>query len=94
MVLDLQAARQLADEDNRGVAIAQLDLPNRAPRSVDLTQDPRRASLTAPRRPTGTKVAADPDLNGYRRRIEVGPEHQPVAIIAFNLAPNRCNEAP
>jgi hypothetical protein len=62
------------------MAIAQLDLTNRPARCVDLPKNYRRGARRASRCSARRRVAASPDLNSRRRRIEVRFEHCLVSI--------------
>jgi hypothetical protein len=63
----LQAALTLASNHDLGVALAELDLPNRPASGVKLAENDGRAVPGAARCPAGTLITAPPDLNGRRR---------------------------
>ena len=72
----LKAARLFASNHGIGMAIAQLDLTNRPAGCINLPENYRRVARCAPRRSARHRVAAPPDLNGRRDRIEVRLEHR------------------
>jgi hypothetical protein len=84
----LEAALSFTSNDGLGVPIAQLDLTNRPASGVNLPENYRRAVPGASRRSARRRVAASPDLNGCRERIEVGLED------AFRLLSSQRSRCP
>ena len=76
----LHAALTLASDHGLGVAIAEFDLAQRPARGVKLAENDGRSTDRASRRPAWAWIAALPDLDGCRLRIEVGFEHRLVSI--------------
>ena len=67
------------------MAITQLDLTNRPAGSIHLPENYRRFASGASRRSAGCWIAASPDLNSGRERIEVRFEHVFVSISIRSL---------
>jgi hypothetical protein len=81
----LETIPAFASNHGLGMTVAQLDLTNRTSCRVDLPENYRRAAHGASRRSTRRRVAASPDLNGRRCRIEVRFEHCLVSITTRAL---------
>ena len=67
----LEATRPLPGNYDLGMVFAEFDLPNRPASGIDLPENYRCAARRASRGPAGTRIAASPDLDGSRERIEV-----------------------
>ena len=72
----LEAALAFTRNQGLGMAIAQLDLTNWPASSINLPDNYRRAARRASRRSARHHIAASPNLNGRRDRIEVRLEHR------------------
>jgi hypothetical protein len=70
LVQYLKPARPFPGDQNMGQAVAEFDLSNQTAGGVNLAQDYGRAAHAA-WRSAGRRVAASPDLDGCRLRIEV-----------------------